>query len=228
MRNKFIFLAAVLTAVVFMTGCTSGKNMKDDVMHNDIMDDDIMMSNFVLESGTIMAGDGMSSELLIKSDAMAEESDVILINQEATPAIDAVSGASIKKAGIKKGVKIHAWVSSAYTASMPPKTAARVILLNAKDKSEIPVLIEVAGLSSAKDGMTITANDGSMWMFEKNAMIEMHSAVAGKKVNASALKKGAMILLWKDGMMINKDKMMGDKMMMKGPHKVKKILIIEK
>ncbi|UTC66292.1 MULTISPECIES: hypothetical protein [unclassified Treponema] len=220
MRNKFIFFVAILMAVIFAAGCASGKNMKDGMMHNDMMDDNMMMADYVLESGTVMSGDAMGSQLLIKSNAMGKESDVILTIQETTPAIDAVSGASTKKSDIKKGVKIHAWVSSAYAASMPPKTAAKVILVNAKDMTSVPVLIEVAGISSVKDGMTITAKDGSMWMFEKNAMIEMYAAK--EKINASALKKGAKVLVWKDGMMM-KDDMKSD-MMMKDDMKSDKMM----
>lgn len=244
MRNKSIFFIAVVTTAAFIAGCASGKNMKDSaasknnmgakdgIMHNDMMHDNMMMGDFVLESGKIVSGSGMDSQLLIKSRKMGKESDVILTIQEITPTIDVVAGASTKKANIKKGAEIYAWVSSAYTASLPPKTAAKAIFVNVKDISGVPALVEVAGVSSVKEGMMLTGKDGSMWILGKSSEIEMHPAAVNGKTDIGALKKGIKVLIWKDGMMMNDDKMMKDGMksgkMMKTAHKVKKILIIEK
>lgn len=249
MKIKLITAAAVVTVAVLFSACVSHKNdamssaSKKDMKKMDssmnMTEGEMMMSDFVLESGTVTEGDGFGMQLRIKS---AAHDEVIFNIQEKTPTIDATTGASTKKAAIKTGVPVYAWVSPAYTASLPPQTAAQVLFVNVHDESALPVLAEIAEIDSKDDVISLTATNGSKWTFSKNIEIGMHPVAAMGKADAAALKKGVKILLWEtDKMMMNgtaandtessaKTKKQSEDMMMDGKmgkmHKAAKILII--
>ena len=229
MKNKFLCFAVIaVTALVFI-GCSSdeekmGEKTKTDMMGDKMADDkipgDMMMVGSVLEHGTITAGDGMGTQIRInsKKDGMSGASDdaEVLINiEEKTPTIDVTAGASTKKTNIKEGAEIYAWVSPAYTASLPPQTAAKTIFVNVTDKSDIPAYVEIEAVESADNGLTVTDTDGMKWMVAGDAVFTMHASKDA--VDAASLKKGVKALFWADKM--------SDAMDTK---KTAKILIIEK
>ena len=249
MKIKLITAAAVVTVAVLFSACVSHKNdamssaSKTDMKKMDssmsMTEGEMMMGDFVLESGTVTEGDGFGMQLRIKS---AAHDEVIFTIEEKTPTIDATTGASTKKETIKAGVPVYAWVSPAYTTSLPPQTAAQVLFVNVKDESTLPVLAEIAEIDSKDDVISLTATNGSKWTFSKNIEIGMHPVAAMGKADAAALKKGVKILLWEtDKMMMNgtaandtessaKTKKQSEDMMMDGKmgkmHKAAKILII--
>ena len=249
MKIKLITAAAVVTVAVLFSACVSHKNdamssaSKKDMKKMDssmsMTEGEMMMGDFVLESGTVTEGDGFGMQLRIKS---AAHDEVIFTIEEKTPTIDATTGASTKKETIKAGVPVYAWVSPAYTTSLPPQTAAQVLFVNVKDESTLPVVAEIAEIDSKDDVISLTATNGSKWTFGKDIEIGMHPVAAMGKTDATALKKGVKVLLWEaDKMMMNgtamndtessaktkkqsEDMMMNDKM--GKMHKAVKILII--
>ena len=249
MKIKLITAAAVVTVAVLFSACVSHKNdamssaSKKDMKKMDssmnMTEGEMMMGDFVLESGTVTEGDGFGMQLRIKS---AAHDELIFTIEEKTPTIDATTGASTKKETIKAGVPVYAWVSPAYTTSLPPQTAAQVLFVNVKDESTLPVVAEIAKVTSKGDVISLTATNGSKWTFGKDIEIGMHPVAAMGKADATALKKGVKILLWEtDKMMMDEaamndtessaktkkqseDMMMNDKM--GKMHKAAKILII--
>lgn len=249
MKIKLITAAAVVTVAVLFSACVSHKNdamssaSKKDMKKMDssmsMTEGEMMMGDFVLESGTVTEGDGFGMQLRIKS---AAHDELIFTIEEKTPTIDATTGASTKKETIKAGVPVYAWVSPAYTTSLPPQTAAQVLFVNVKDESTLPVVAEIAKVTSKGDVISLTATNGSKWTFGKDIEIGMHPVAAMGKTDATALKKGVKILLWEtDKMMMDEaamndtessaktkkqseDMMMNDKM--GKMHKAAKILII--
>lgn len=249
MKIKLITAAAVVTVAVLFSACVSHKNdamssaSKKDMKKMDssmsMTEGEMMMGDFVLESGTVTEGDGFGMQLRIKS---AAHDEVIFTIEEKTPTIDATTGASTKKETIKAGVPVYAWVSPAYTTSLPPQTAAQVLFVNVKDESTLPVVAEIAKVTSKGDVISLTATNGSKWTFGKDIEIGMHPVAAMGKTDATALKKGVKVLLWEaDKMMMDeaamndtessaKTKKQSEDMMMDGKmgkmHKAAKILII--
>ena len=231
MKIKLIAASAAVATAVLFSACvsdksyavfpTSKKDMQKPDNPMDMTDPEMMMGDFILESGTVTAGDGLGMWLRVKSDGMHDE--LIFNIEEKTPTIDAMTGASTKKAVVKTGVPVYAWVAPAYTASLPPQTAAQVLFVNVRDANALPVLAEIAEVTAKGDVISLTATNGSKWTFAKGIEIGMHPVAAMGKTDTSALKKGVKILLWETDKMMKgeKDTMMKDKV-----HEAAKILII--
>lgn len=217
MKIKLIAASAAVTTAVLFSACTSHKKdtmqstSKKDMQETDssmnMAKGEMMMGDFVLESGTVTEGDGFGTQLRIKSDMNDE---VIFNIEEKTPTIDAMTSASTKKATVKTGVPIYAWVSPEYTASLPPQTAAQVLFVNVQDTASLPVLVEIAEVDAKGDVISLTATNGSKWTFNKNIEIGMHPVAAKGKTDAAALKKGIKILLWEAGKMMESGTAMND------------------
>lgn len=217
MKNKLFYIAVMALTVAVFIGCSSDNDKKDggDMSGDGMMpDSSMMMPAFVLEHGTIAEGNGMGSQLKINSKKDSGTDEVILLIEEKTPTIDVTAGASTKKAEIKEGADIYAWVSPAYTASLPPQTAAQTIFVNVQDESDIPAYVEIAAVETGDMGLTVTDTAGMKWKIESNAPIAMHASKDA--LDTSALKEGGKALFWKDKMGMEGDE-----------QKAVKVLVIE-
>ncbi len=220
MKNKFISFIAIGALLALIAACASEKDMHDGMASaskkGGMMKGEAAMGSFQLEAGKVVNVD-MGKTILIKNDM----GEVALNLEKAAPVIDAMAGMSTKMTSIKKDDQVYAWVSPAYTASMPPQTAAEVVFINVKNMEEIPTLVEIASVASEKDGYAVTAADGSKWMLAQATEIAMCASTGTPgKTDAKALKKGVKALFWKSGMM-------KDDMMMKSDMKMKDDMMTE-
>lgn len=225
MNKRFTFFIVFMVLAVFFISCTA-KEEKDSEKDMQEIEDEILsaveeavMFDFVLESGIVLSGTSETSRILINSSELESGSgqrEVVLNLEENTPVINADSGIPAKKSEIKIGEEIYAWVSPAYTSSLPPQTAAKVIFVNVKDKNILPKYIEAVNISKSETGSVLKDLTGSEWLLDNNVKVVMYASE--EKADIGDLTDGARILLWKSE----------EKPSVENKAAVSKILIIEK
>ncbi len=194
--KKIIFLTAVVLTIALLSGCTpkEDKQMDDQAgMTEDSTMQEDSFQGFQLESGTIVSVEG-DNRVLIKN----ENQEVVLNSSKSTPKIDAMAGASPKKVVLEKDRNIFAWVSSAYTASMPPQTMAYAIFVNAETADDLPAMIEVESITEEEGGYLLTAMDGKKWMLSKDIEVNRQADSGIEKSEIKAVQQGVIALVWKN------------------------------
>lgn len=125
--------------------------------------------------------------------------ETILLVPQGVPVIDAASGMPVALSDIDASAPIYAWTSRIMTMSLPPQTAAQVVVVNAKEAEAVPSYVVVKELvtTDTDDGtvITVTDQDGNKWEASSEET-EVTPYLTRNIVRLEDIKPGSRCMIW--------------------------------
>lgn len=161
--------------------------------------------NPVKKWGNILSADENASTICLNShetgtdesgkNILNFEQEIVLNMAEGVPVLDAVTGFPVAWNEIDKNAPAYAWVSQAMTLSLPPETAAQLVLVNVPNDYAVPSYVAVKEAKTAADGsVQITDQDGNTWKAAADTPITPY--LTRNMVYLSDVKPGSFCLIW--------------------------------
>lgn len=204
--RKMYYALLLATAIPLMSGCTqkqaapetaaATENMKDMEGAEDTAGlPDETSGLCTAQSGVVTAIDEKSGAISIKGmmEGSEKEEELVLNTDAKTAFYDIAADKKTELSMLKVGDEVHAMVSTAFTASLPPQTFAYAVFLNVGDQF-IP---EYAELTEARwVGEQVILTDSSRLSWIVSADTELRRLSDGGQLKEEELKKGARCLIW--------------------------------
>lgn len=126
----------------------------------------------VAKNGYITAVDEANKRITFSSEEYAADEDgnynevsaeIILNYTDGTPVLDAGTLEPVSVSDIDTSKPVYVWTSQAMTMSIPPQTAAQVIITNVPDDASAPMYVIAKDVKNTDGGIIITDQDGVTW-----------------------------------------------------------------
>lgn len=183
MINKGMILGVFCAAMIALTGCGSKAKTETETA----------------EPLRIWGAVSVESEQTLMVNNENDKfsvGDIILNLSEETKILDADSGMPLSVEQLKDGEKVYAYISEAMTASLPPQTAARVVLANIQDGVKVPDYIEVKSMEKKDSEYQLTSVDGLVFRVPADCPITPY--LTRNMLYLEDIYEGARCLVWTD------------------------------
>ena len=124
-------------------------------------------------------------------------SDAVVVHVGDAPCLDAVTGNTMNVKDLKDGDTAYAWVGPAMMLSMPPQSAASLILGNIPADYAVPQYYEITG-SVITDASAVLSVAGSNDTVTVPASAQVSPYLTRNLVTLADLVPGTRILVWSD------------------------------
>ena len=124
-------------------------------------------------------------------------SDAVVVHVGDAPCLDAVTGNTMNVKDLKDGDTAYAWVGPAMMLSMPPQSAARLILGNIPADYAVPQYYEITG-SVITEASAVLSVAGSNDTVTVPASAQVSPYLTRNLVTLADLVPGTRILVWSD------------------------------
>lgn len=133
----------------------------------------------------------------IKHNSSESDQTYVLNLSDETYVVDNQTGAASSIASILKDDKIYVYHSLATTRSLPPQTAAHVILTNVKENESIATLIDIESITEKDNGSSAYSKDGEyiIHFFNETRVLPFKTK---NILHYSDLTQGDRVLVWFD------------------------------
>lgn len=157
------------------------------------------MSQSVLYHGqlseVVTDASGAPTRLVMESERYG--SYVMLLSKD-TLWVDAGTYRATDAQGLTKGESLYVFHSSISTRSLPPQSAAYVVVRNVPQDAGAPHYHLIEGVvSQGENGLLILVDQGGLYL-SADAQTALSHYEAGKSVSLSSLQPGSRILAWYD------------------------------
>ena len=145
--------------------------------------------------GTVTWIDGDS--FLLDRGERDDLSDAVVVHVGDAPCLDAVTGNTMNVKDLKDGDTAYAWVGPAMMLSMPPQSAASLILGNIPADYAVPQYYEITG-SVITEASAVLSVAGSNDTVTVPASAQVSPYLTRNLVTLADLVPGTRILVWSD------------------------------
>lgn len=181
MTKKGVILSIFCAAVMAMTGCASkSREAKPEPLR--------VWGPVSVESDTTLMVDNQNDKFTA--------GDIVLNLSEETRILDVSSGMPLSVEQLEDGETIYAYISQAMTASIPPQTAASMILVNIQEGTKVPDYIEVKSMEPKGSDYELTSVDGLVFQVPSDCMINPY--MTRNMLYLENIYEGAHCLVWSD------------------------------
>lgn len=97
--------------------------------------------------------------------------EIVLNLTDSTPILDAETLMPVQLSDIDLTANVYVWVSQAMTMSLPPQTAAQVIIVNVPEDASAPMYVVAKEVEKTDDGVIITDQDGVKWRADADTQV---------------------------------------------------------
>lgn len=107
-----------------------------------------------------------SNEFLVDENGEYKDttSEIILKTTANTPVLDGTTLAPVALSEIDTAQPVYAWTAQAMTMSIPPQTAAQILIVNVPQDASAPMYVVAQQVDAKEDGsIVITDQDGVTW-----------------------------------------------------------------
>ena len=107
-----------------------------------------------------------SNELLVDENGEYKDttSEIILKTTANTPVLDGTTLAPVAMSEIDTAQPVYVWTAQAMTMSIPPQTAAQILIVNVPQDASAPMYVVAQQVDAKEDGsIVITDQDGVTW-----------------------------------------------------------------
>ena len=107
-----------------------------------------------------------SNELLVDENGEYKDttSEIILKTTANTPVLDGTTLAPVAMSEIDTAQPVYVWTAQAMTMSIPPQTAAQILIVNVPQDASAPMYVVAQQVETKEDGsIVITDQDGVTW-----------------------------------------------------------------
>lgn len=123
------------------------------------------------------------------------EQEIVLNVADNVPVLDAATGFPVAWEDIDKTAPVYAWVSQAMSLSLPPQTAAQLIVVNVPADYAAPQYVAVKDVKTESDGsVKITDQDGNVWSAAADTPVTPY--LTRNMVYLSDVQPGRFCLIW--------------------------------
>ncbi len=137
----------------------------------------------------------IGEDCLLLNEGGAEAGELILHISEQTLILDAVTGEPHALADINKGDSLTVWTSPAVTMSLPPQSAAQVILCNIPADYSVPHYAEIQQVLESEGGkVSVLTSDNVILKLDEAT--ELVAYKTRNMVGLDELKPGVRVLSW--------------------------------
>ena len=133
------------------------------------------------------------NQITIKS----EEKEMVLNLFEDTPILNA-DGTPTSVSEIKKNSKIFAMVSDGMTMSLPPQSAAYIVMVSEDEVPAFPIYVEVKDIATDPQGNTLIKSGDANYVIMLNADTEILPVKSRKIVTVQDITVGSKLLVYSD------------------------------
>ena len=156
----------------------------------------------VAKHGYITAVDEEKQRLTFNSEEYAADdegnynevsAEMILNYNDSTPVLDASTLSPVAVSDIDKDKPVYVWTSQAMTMSIPPQTAAQVIITNVPDDASAPMYVIAKDVENTDGGIIITDQDGVTWRADGDT--EVIPYLTRNIVTLDDIKEGTRIVV---------------------------------
>lgn len=107
-----------------------------------------------------------SNEFLVDENGEYKDttSEIILKTTANTPVLDGTTLAPVAMSEIDTAQPVYVWTAQAMTMSIPPQTAAQILIVNVPQDASAPMYVVAQQVETKEDGsIVITDQDGVTW-----------------------------------------------------------------
>ena len=124
-------------------------------------------------------------------------SDAVVVHVGDAPYLDAVTGNTLNLDTLEDGDTVYAWVGPAMMLSMPPQSAARLILGNIPADYAVPQYYEITSsvITEASAALSVAGSNDAVTV---PASAQVSPYLTRNIVTLADLRPGARILVWSD------------------------------
>ena len=123
-------------------------------------------------------------------------SEIVLNVADSTPILDGTTLAPVAMSDIDTSAPVYVWVAQAMTMSMPPQTAAQVIIVNVPEDASAPMYVIAQKVENTDGGIIITDQDGVKWRADGDT--EVMPYLTRNIVTLDDIKEGTRLVLTQD------------------------------
>lgn len=191
--------AGVMSSMAQSPTVTVGQSMTEigQTAGPDTGNQEVSVEDKIQIWGPVLSVDENTIHIDNRSGASFEGEIVLHISDETSKLIDAVNGFPVSMGEIEVGEVIYAYIGQAMTMSLPPQTAAEMIIANIPADFKVPEFVTVQSMTWNEDtSWTLVTTSGVTYHIPGDTPITPY--MTRQMVTLEDVTEGRELLVWSD------------------------------